>query len=230
MPTKTILCGRPSSKENALWDPRCGAPRICYVNAAAPGKRTPEDAYATLVLAGNTWVLQSVWCPATADPIPTTEALREQALRLLPKIAIGSAWAHRALVNAETVLWADTNADRTLPTATVVGRRVALRISFDHATWTFGDGATDTTTDPGKPYDKTGDPCAGAQCPDYYGHTYTSTGPVTVSLTVAWHAEFSLNNGTTWTAIDPAPLTGPATTHDLQILQSRGVLVPDPDH
>jgi hypothetical protein len=211
-----------------LWNHQCGAPRFCYDTVTDPGKKRPEDAYATLVQSGGAWVLQSVWCPATARPIPTTQALREQALRLLPKIQIGSAWSHRALVNAQTVLWAATDPDRTLPTATVVGRRVALRISFDHASWNFGDGQTDTTTDPGKPYDKVNDPCAGPDCPDYYGHTYTRTGSVTVSLTVAWHAEFSLDNGATWTAIDPAPLTGPATTHQLELLEERGVLVPDP--
>jgi hypothetical protein len=218
----------PSSTANDPWNHLCGAPQYCYDAVTDPNKNTLVNAYATFVLSGGTWVLQNVWCPATAQPIPTTEALREQAIRLLPKVQIGSAWTHRAIVNAQTVLWATTDANRTLPTATVVGRRVRLRIAFDHANWNFGDGATDTTTDPGKPYDETGDPCAGARCPDYYGHTYTTRGAVTVTLTVAWHAEFSLNNGTTWTAIDAAPLTGPATTHQLDLVQERGVLVPDP--
>ena len=146
---------------------------------------------------------------------------------MLPTVRIGSAWTTRALVNAETVLWAETSAHRSLGNVTVVGRQVGLRIGFDHADWNFGDSTTDSTTDPGKQYSKS-DPCDTAQCPDYYGHTYTDTGPVTISLTVAWHAEFSLDNGATWTAVDPAPLTGPATTHDLAVVQARGVIVQNP--
>ena len=189
-----------------------------------PKKKTPEDAYATFVQTNGRWVLQSVWCPATAQPIPTTQALREQVLRLLPSVQIGSAWTHRALVNAETILWADTSSSRTLRTVNVVGRRVQLRIAFDHANWDFGDNHTDTTTDPGKPYSKS-DKCGTAQCPDYYGHTYTDVGPVTITLSVAWHAQFSLDNGATWTDVDAAPLTGPPTTHNLDVVQARGILV-----
>ena len=32
----------------------------------------------------------------------------------------------------------------------------------------------------------------------------------------------------TWTAVDTVPLTGPETTHQLDVAQARGVLVPDP--
>jgi hypothetical protein len=219
-----IDCGRPSSKANGLWQPSCGAPQFCYDSVTDPNKKRPEDAYATFIQANGRWVLQSVWCPATAQPIPTTQALREQVLRLLPSVQIGSAWTHRALVNAETILWANTNASRTLRTVNVVGRRVQLRIAFDHANWDFGDQHADTTTDPGKVYSKS-DECGTAQCPDYYGHTYTDVGPVTITLSVAWHAEFSLNNGNTWTDVDAAPLTGPQTTHDLNVVQARGILV-----
>ncbi len=157
----------------------------------------------------------------------TAAALRQQVLRLLPTVRIGSAWTTRALVNAETILWAETSAHRSLGTVTVVGRQVGLRIGFDHADWDFGDSTTDTTTDPGKPYSKA-DPCRAAQCPGYYGHTYADTGHVTITLSVAWHAEFSLDNGATWTAVDPAPLTGPATTHDLAVVQARGIIVQNP--
>ena len=61
-------------------------------------------------------------------------------------------------------------------------------------------------------------------------HTYADTGKVTISLTVAWHAQFSLDNGATWTDVDTVALTGPQTTHVLQVMQSRGVLVVPPRH
>ena len=205
----------------------CGAPKVCYDTTTDPKQKHPEDAYATFIEQGGKWVLQSVWCPATAKPIPTTKALRQQVLRLLPSVRIGAAWSHRALVNAETVLWAATGAKRTLRTVTVVGRRVNLRIAFDHANWSFGDGSSDTTTAPGKAY-STSDPCNSAQCADYYGHTYRDTGSRTITLTVAWHAQFSLNGGRTWTDVDAAPLTGPQATHQVRVLQARGVLVGGP--
>ena len=171
---------------------------------------------------------QGIAAEQGADVASALERLADEGIdKEAVKIQIGSAWTHTALINAETVLWAATDPDRTLPTATVVGRRVQLRIAFDHANWDFGDGTTDTTTDPGQPYSKA-DPCTTAQCAQYYGHTYRSTGPATITLTVAWHAEFSLDNGATWTAVDTVPLTGPETTHQLDVAQARGVLVPDP--
>ncbi len=225
---KTIECGIPSSKDNGFWDKRCGAPKTCLDPDPKAAPHSLIAAWATLIQQNGRWVLQSVWCPATTDPIPTTEALRQQVLRLLPAVAIGSAWTTRALVNAEAIFWAETDANRSLPTATVVGRNVRLRIAFDHADWNFGDGATDTTTDPGTPYTDS-NPCDTAQCPGYYGHTYTDTGPVAITLTVAWNAQFSLDGGTTWTDVDAVALTGPETRHPLDVVQARGILVTDPN-
>lgn len=219
--TRTITCGFPSSLDNGFWNAQCGTMMRC----------PKGPAFATQIQQNGQWVLLNTWC--AGDPVNaparvvTTAALRQQVLRLLPTVRIGSAWTTRALVNAETILWAETSAHRSLGNVTVVGRQVGLRIGFDHADWSFGDSATDTTTDPGKPYTKS-DPCETAQCPDYYGHTYTDTGHVTITLTVAWHAEFSLDNGTTWTAVDPAALTGPASTHDLAVVQARGIIVQNP--
>ena len=220
-PTKTVTCGYPSSADNGLWNPACGAPRDC----------PSGPAFATFIEQHGKWVLLDSWCAgdpaAPARPVLTTTALRQQVLRLLPTVQIGTAWTTRALVNAETVLWAQTSSHRDLGTVTVVGQPVKLRIGFDHADWSFGDSTSDTTTSPGKPYTQT-DPCNTAQCSDYYGHTYRATGPVTITLTVAWHAQFSLDAGATWTDIDPAPLTGPPATHRLRVIQARGVLVQDP--
>ncbi len=186
---------------------------------------------ATLVQQNNAWVLLSTFCPTDAPnappPVPTAQDLREQVLRLLPQVQIGSAWTTKALVNAETIVWAETGRNRDLGTVTVVGRQVALRIGFDHANWDFGDGNTDTTTDPGSPYSRSR-PCGTAQCPGYYGHTYADVGPVTITLSVAWNAQFSLDGGATWTAVDPAALTGPPTRHDLTVVQARGILVQNP--
>ena len=176
-------------------------------------------------------MLQGVWCPATlpAQPVVTTADVKEQALRLLPRVQIGSGYLGAdSLVNVESVLWAATGTDRRLSDVTVVGQDVDLRISFATARWNFGDGTTATWTSPGKPYDKAGDPCDTAQCADYTGHTYRSKGRVTIALTVSWHAQYSLDNGATWTGVDPGALPGPTTRRTLRLLEARGVLVPDP--
>ena len=98
---------------------------------------------------------------------------------------------------------------------------VQLRIHLDYAHWGFGDGTTATLTTAGKPYDPTGDPCRTAQCPDYYGHTYTRTGRMTITLTVSWRAQYRLTGGT-WTDID-GPVTGPTSQHVLTVKEARGV-------
>ena len=158
----------------------------------------------------------------------TTAALRQQVLRLLPTVRIGSAWTTRALVNAETILWAETSAapqprhrDGRRPTGRIAHRLRPRRLELRR----LGNRHHDR---PGQAVHRKSDPCETAQCPDYYGHTYADTGHVTITLTVAWHAEFSLDNGATWTAVDPAALTGPATTHDLAVVQARGIIVQNP--
>ena len=49
--------------------------------------------------------------------------------------------------------------------------------------------------------------------------------PITVNNS---DCEYSLDGGNTWADVDPAALTGPATTHDLTVDQARAVLVPNP--
>jgi hypothetical protein len=223
--TKTVFCGIP----NGRWNPQCGQPLKCFTTDKASGKPVPTNAFATLTLVGGRWTKPVTWCPANARPALDVAALRDRAVRLLPKVQIGSAWTTTALVNAETVLWADTGAARDLGPVTVIGQRVQLRIAFARANWDFGDGSTDTVTTPGKAYDSTGDPCRTAQCADYYGHTYEATGPMTITLTVTWQAQYRAGNGA-WTDI-VGPITGPTTTHAITLKQARGVLIPNPgDH
>jgi hypothetical protein len=154
-------------------------------------------------------------------------ALRQRALRLLPRVGIGAAPKGKTLVNAETIMWADTPSSRALPTATVTGQHVRLRISLTQARWTFGDSTTATWTTAGKPYDSATAPCERAQCPSYDGHTYTQPGTVTVELQVTWSAQYSVN-GTPWTTVPGGQLTGPTSTTQLTVREARGVLVPIP--
>jgi len=130
------------------------------------------------------------------------------------------------LVNVQEILWAPTTPQRDLGTVSVVGQPVTLRVTAEQAAWDFGDGSTDTTTDLGKPYDHT-HPCATKQCPDYYGHTYTTRGPQTITLTMTWTGQYSLDHGTTWTTIAGGPLTGAAATATITTKEARTILIPD---
>jgi hypothetical protein len=176
------------------------------------------------------WTNLGYWCPQSSNPTPVPNAatIRDQVIKLLPKVAIATTGSPATLVNLQTVLWADTPAQRSLGRIAIVGQPVWLRIAFAHAAWNFGDGDAETSDDPGKAYDADGDPCAEVMCPDYYGHVYRRTGHVTISLTVSWQATYSLD-GTHFVSVDPDALSGPATTHALLVRQARAVLVPNPD-
>lgn len=224
--TKIIACGSAVALAGEGWNPQCGPPQSCTSIDPVTHRTIVRTAFATLTLVGKAWVNPVIWCPGVAAPAVTMADIHDQVVRLLPRVTIGSAWTTTALVHAETVLWAGTATDRPLATVPIVGRTVHLRINFDHADWAFGDGTTDTVTTPGKPYDKTGDPCNTVQCADYYGHTYERTGAMTITLAVTWHAQFSFD-GAAWTDI-PEPITGPTAQHTIALKQARGILVPNP--
>ena len=76
-------------------------------------------------------------------------------------------------------------------------------------------------------YDEANDPCRTANCLDYFGHVYTTTGTMTVTLQVSWNASYSLD-GTDFQPVGDAPITGPASTVRVQVRQARGVLVLPP--
>lgn len=228
--TRTVSCGRRAPVDIGRWNPACGAPQTCVQVDPKTRQRTVVDAFGTETWVNGHWSKPVVWCPGLPLPVINVTALRQQAIRLLPAVQIGAAWSTTALVNAQTILWADTNTSRGLGTVTVLGQQVALRVSFRDASWDFGDGQRATAATPGKPYDQQHDPCRTPQCPHYFGHTYTQTGALTITLTVTWHAEFSLDGGASWTDI-AGDITGPVTRHALDVKQARGILVPNPgDH
>lgn len=181
----------------------------------------------TLTLVNGRWVKSPLWCPggAALRRVSVVQAVREQVVRWLPGVGIGSAWSVQAIVNAEVVLWADTAVGRELVPGVVVGRRVRVRLRFVRAEWDFGDGSGDVAGTPGRPYDKVRARCATAQCPGYYGHTYLQVGRPVIRLRVSWRAEFSLDGGA-WVGI-PGLVTGPVARRELVVVEARGVLVPD---
>jgi hypothetical protein len=190
-----------------------------------PTMRIATDTYATLQQdASGAWTVVSFWCPSQAKPIPDAGAVRDQVVRLLPKIPIGIVAGHLSLVNVQEILWTPTAKTRELGTVSVVGQPVRVRITFAEADWDFGDGAATTTDQPGKVYHPDV-PCATAQCPDYLGHTYRTTGPMTIRMTVHWNGQYSLDSGATWTAITGGDLPGQTSAAAIIVKQARAMLI-----
>jgi hypothetical protein len=163
--------------------------------------------------------------PANARPRVTAELVRARAEKLLPHPRLGTAPHAVTLVNIETVLWVDTAPDITLGTVKLLGYRVSIRAHLQYVHWQFGDDTTDARLTPDTPY-SSDHPCTTPQCPDYYGHTYTRTGHLTIAADLHWSGQFRVDDGP-WQH-SPGEVTAPATGTPIHVREARGVLVPNP--
>ena len=240
---ETVDCGRVKVGVISENSPNhfCAAVQgSCSVQSRA---QAPADPKATTVgfvqqNPSGTWELNGFDCnvvPGAGPPPPpqvTPFDAYAAVLRLVPSPAIGAAPGKgRTLVNMETIFWVNSAADQSLGPVTLLGHQVGLRIHSQATAWAFGDGSTDTSAGLGRPY-AAADGCGEAVCAGYFGHTYVSTGAMTVSATVTWAGEFSVDAGP-WRGIaNPATgantVDGPAATRPITVIQARGVLVQDP--
>ncbi len=205
--------------------------RDCSV---ADPKELPTDPHVTTLAllrsddGGKTWVYTGAGCTAlTARPQVTPLLARQEIEKLVPRPGIGVAPpGGKTLVNVQTVLWANTPADRGLGTVTLLGTyRVALRVQVQQVAWAFGDGDTEIADGPGLPYRK-GEHCTTVTCPGHFGHVYATTGTMTITEQVTWSGQYSVNGGA-WQDVAGA-VDGPAATAQVTVVQARGVLVADP--
>jgi autotransporter-associated beta strand protein len=212
-------------------DPLCARVHLlCDVQTA---DQLPRRAVIDLVVVttypdGHSEADPECWVSASRSrrQLITGQMLRDEAERLLPHPAIGVAPpGHATLVNIETVFWADTRARRDLGTVTVLGQRVDLRAHVRSVDWHFGDGASATTDGPGRAY-SADDPCDTAQCADYFGHTNTDTGTVTITAAITWTGEFRVARGA-WQPI-PGTVVAAATSTTIDVREARAILVPNP--
>jgi hypothetical protein len=175
----------PTNSPGGLNDP-CGAVDSC----AQPNQfrywlyRRPLDA------AGNPtgpWVqMPGAFC---RGPNPNINALDIAAAfrwRFVPIAPSATRFnpSDGTLVNIDTVFYADTPG--VVRTAiTLLGQRVVLTLHPVSWLWTFGDGATLTTTTPGAPYPDTS-----------VTHRYRETGTYAASVTVTWGGTFTFGGQT----------------------------------
>lgn len=171
----------------------------------------PEDtrpslwrrARATEAAAWGAWTL--VGPPVCATRATVTPEMVLTELRRLPLTPSGlvvepdRGWV---LLNLPTAVHAD-GAPQTL-TTTVLGIGVTITATPGTYAWDFGDGATLTTTDPGKPW-----PAA------TISHAYTHPGEYRITLATTWQAVYRLDGdptvrdvpGTATTTSSSAPFT-----------------------
>jgi hypothetical protein len=122
----------------------------------------------------------------------------------LPKFAVRADPSPQTLVNVPTAFSAGT-AEAATFTPTILGTRVTITAKPAQWDWTFGDGATLTTTTPGTP-----------RRPDV-AHEYKRVGPMSSSVRVTWTGTFTIEGSPEVFAIrTPAYVQGPPTTVDVR--------------
>jgi hypothetical protein len=147
------------------------------------------------------------------DPADVTweQVVSEYKDVLFPKLSVKVQPVGRTLVNLETIVYTDQSKVSTR-TVTLLGFPVVVEATPMSYTWSFGDGASVTTTTPGRPY----------PAKDII-HKYMKKGGVSLTLTTNYAARFNVA-GTGWQYIDgTVPITGPATA--LQVREAVPVLV-----
>lgn len=208
-------------------------PRVANQCAVGMVDQLPADPRVTTLAVIRQWPdgrqdYLGARCDAlSVQPRVTPLLVRQEVEKLVPRPGIGVAPpGGKTLVNLQTVLWADTPADRKLGTVTLLGTyRVALRVHVQQVAWAFGDGATEVADGPGLPYRK-GEHCTTVTCPGHFGHIYATTGTMTITERVTWSGQYSVNGGA-WQDV-AGTVDGPAATAQVTVLQARGVLVADP--
>lgn len=82
----------------------------------------------------------------------------------------------------------------TLDVATAAGpATLRIEVGPREYAWTFGDGATCVTTEPGGPWD--GDRSGAERCDDRVAHVYDTPGDTEVTLRVTWGGTYTFDVG-----------------------------------
>lgn len=122
----------------------------------------------------------------------------------------------RTLVNFDTLF--RTEAEPFTRTVRLLGRRVELEIWPASFAWQHGDGTSQSTTDPGRPYEE------GVSMAEYVSHRYADAG-VTVrpSVDTTYAARFRVDGGP-WREV-AGTVTRPGAGTALRVVEGRPKLV-----
>lgn len=140
--------------------------------------------------------------PASPGTPAPGEADIERAVRDvgLPALTLTLQPGTRTLVNIPTIF--TTTPTPFTATTTLLGTTVTLQATPVRYTWNHGDGTTQTSTTPGRPYPN-----------PTITHRYTRTAlSVTPSVDVTYRVTYQLNGGPTQTLSTPIVAPGPPVT------------------
>ncbi|MDR6867840.1 hypothetical protein J2Y69_002448 [Microbacterium resistens] len=104
-------------------------------------------------------------------------------------------------------------------TATVLGRPIVVRFAPQAFDFSYGDGATATTTTGGADWATLGQDLF---TPTATSHVYTARGVYTLSVTVHYSAEIDLGGG--WTRIG-GTVAGAPSSQEIRVFEARTALV-----
>ena len=152
--------------------------------------------------------------PGTWSPLPTEGDLGdiERAIREvpMPPLRVQIQPGGRTLVNVDTIFYTDPT--RLQRTVTLLGHSVRLDASPVSFTWVHGDGTTETTGKPGRPY-----PAKDVT------HQYLQPGDdLRARVDTTYRVRYSVDGGG-WTTLDET-LTAPGPTTALDVDEAAPVL------
>jgi len=126
------------------------------------------------------------WYQCPAEMLRTAVEEAWASMRITPNtihVQPDTGWV---LTTVPTIVYVDRS-PRTMRT-TLLGTSVTIRATASAYTWTWGDGATTVTTQPGTAYPN-----------QTVAHTYLNReGPVTIGLRTSWRGSYSTDGGSTW--------------------------------
>ncbi|MFN8077087.1 MAG: hypothetical protein U0Q15_16935 [Kineosporiaceae bacterium] len=147
-----------------------------------------------------------------AAPVPVLDERQFRRLPIPAGVAHVQPSGRPVLVNMDTNVYVD--ADDVLLRTTVLGRAVEVAAKPTRFVWTFGDGQSLTTTDPGGPYPRM-----------TTTHVYTRTGRQVISLTTVYTGRFRVVGETEWLPVEgTAEVASPGI--GIEVIEARAVLVP----
>lgn len=144
-----------------------------------------------------------------APAISAADILEADELTRLPRLRVTVQPAGATLVNLETIF--HTTAAPFERTVDILDSTVDLRAVPATYTWHHGDGTTQTTTTPGRPY----------PAMDVI-HQYNKPGHVTPRVDVTYRVTYRIDDGD-WQALDTT-ITAPGPATALRIREARPVL------
>lgn len=142
-----------------------------------------------------------------------TPGMARQAVATLPMpgLALQVQPNGETLVNVRTIFWADPQPVQT--SFNLLGHTIEVEATPSSFTWMHGDGTSQTTTEPGRPYPSLD-----------ITHRYLQPGQLGASVVTTYDVRYSVDGGG-WTDLG-TPLVAPGPATPIDVHEAAPVLAP----